>query len=148
MGVLGRTSGGWWPLEPYRPTMAAFVAEIDASRNDVANPATMMPLPHGWNFDLCKNQALIEPNESDCRSYKIPLVNFRHRARRRKRNSSAFYGQGRRKASLRLWRYDRRSGSQLGLCSSKCHRFQSCLKQDIRIHFLGRPSPRSARVGG
>ena len=67
---LGRTSGGWWAADSYRPSLTAFVRDVDKARSDNQNPADTAPLPCGWSFDMAKSQLLIDPGVDEFPFYK------------------------------------------------------------------------------
>ena len=67
---LGRTSGGWWASDSYRPSIAAFVRDVGKARSDNRNSADTVPLPCGWSFDMGKSQRLIEPGVDEFPFYK------------------------------------------------------------------------------
>ena len=63
--MFGYTSGGWAQYEYYRPTVQSFSDLVREARDDKANPCSLVPLPHGWDFDIVNQSLLIEPSAAD-----------------------------------------------------------------------------------
>ena len=57
--------------ESCRPTIQEFSDEVKAAREARPNPASRVPIPHGWEFGLLRSSLLIEPSAHDfCRLMK------------------------------------------------------------------------------
>ena len=74
MASFGRTSCGWWASDFYRPSIAAFVRDVDKARMADRNTAGDVPLPCGWPIDVAKSQLLIESGIGECPHSKLVMA--------------------------------------------------------------------------